>query len=337
MDKPGKPPRGKRTHARAVYFVEPGAVEVRDVELQPKPGEVLVESELIGISHGTEMLIFNGDIPRGLPADSSLDALSGDLEYPLKYGYINVGRREDGERVFAFYPHQNRFYARSEELTVLPEDLEAADAVFLANMETALNIVHDAHPLFGETVLIVGQGVVGLLTAAVLTHTRAVDVLAIEPCEKRREASAALGCLTFDPEQPDLASLIRDRTDGRGVDIAVNVCSSGSGLQLAIDSLAFSGTVLEASWYGSREVTLGLGTSFHRKRLTIRSSQVSTISPGLRGRWDKRRRIDVVMDLLRRIRPSRYITHRMSLEQAQEAFDLLREKPEETLQIVLEP
>ena len=325
------------TAARAVYFVRPGLVEVRREELKPEKGESLIESELIGISHGTEMLFFNGDMPTGLPADEKLGALCSNMNYPVKYGYINVGRKQDGERVFAFCPHQDRFYTNPKELVTLPDDLELDDAVFLANMETAVNIAHDAHPLAGETVLIVGQGVVGLLAAAVLNLSGTANVFVVEPIKKRREAAADLGCKTFDPEQPDLAASIREITGGRGVDIAVNVSSSGSGLQLAIDCLVFGGTVLEASWHGNRDITLCLGRAFHRNRLTIKSTQVSTVPPELSGRWDKKRRIGTVIDFLRRIQPSRYITHRLKLDQAQEAFELLRDRPEETLQVVLEP
>jgi len=322
---------------RAVYFVEPGRVEVREEALSGAPGKRLVESELIGISHGTEMLFFRGDLPQGMAADGSLGTLSGDLAYPIKYGYINVGRDPDGRRVFAFHPHQDRFYAQADELVPLPEDLEAEDAVFLANMETALTVVHDANPRWGESVLVIGQGVVGLLIASILRLSGGVRVMAVEPIPRRREAAAALGCRVFDAGEPGLASRIRAQTGGRGVDVAINVCASGAGLQLAIDCAAFSGVVLEASWYGSRETTLSLGTTFHRGRVTVRSSQVSTIAPELGGRWDKKRRTAAVIELLAAIRPSRYITHRIRLEDAQQAFELLRDHPEEALQIVLEP
>ena len=106
---------------------------------------------------------------------------------------------------------------------------------------------------------------------------------------------------------------------------------------MAIDNLAFEGTVVEASWYGSRQVALDLGRAFHRKRLKVRSSQVSRIDPGLSGRWDKRRRLNGVLDLLCSIRPSRYISHRFPLGRAAQAYELLENHPEESIQIVLEP
>jgi threonine dehydrogenase-like Zn-dependent dehydrogenase len=322
--------------ARALYFTAPGTVEIRKEDCRPVGGQVLVRSRLIGISHGTEMLAFRGQIPQGLEADTTLDSLSGTLKYPLKYGYINTGETESGRRVFAFHPHQDLFFAEPQQLVELPSELDFADAVFLANMETALGIVHDANPRFGECVLLVGQGVVGLLTAEILMRGGTGKVITVEPYAKRRQASEAVGCVALRPGA-QLRQQILDHTDGRGADVAINVSASAEGLQLAIDNLAFEGVVIEASWYGSRQVSLDLGRDFHRKRLMLRSSQVSRIDPALTGRWDKARRLDRVLELLQAIRPSRYITHRFALGRAQEAFELLEKHPQRSIQIVLEP
>jgi threonine dehydrogenase-like Zn-dependent dehydrogenase len=322
--------------ARALYFTAPGTVEIRKEDCRPVGGQVLVRSRLIGISHGTEMLAFRGQMPQGLEADTTLDSLSGTLKYPLKYGYINTGETESGRRVFAFHPHQDLFFAEPQQLVELPSELDFADAVFLANMETALGIVHDANPRFGECVLLVGQGVVGLLTAEILMRGGTGKVITVEPYAKRRQASEAVGCVALRPGA-QLRQQILDHTDGRGADVAINVSASAEGLQLAIDNLAFEGVVIEASWYGSRQVSLDLGRDFHRKRLMLRSSQVSRIDPALTGRWDKARRLDRVLELLQAIRPSRYITHRFALGRAQEAFELLEKHPQRSIQIVLEP
>jgi threonine dehydrogenase-like Zn-dependent dehydrogenase len=282
------------------------------------------------------MLAFRGHLPPGLQADTSLESLAGTLDYPLKYGYINTGETEDGSRVFAFFPHQDLFFADPQQLIELPDQLDFSDAVFLANMETALGIVHDANPRFGECVLLIGQGVVGLLTAEILIRSGAGTVITVEPCAGRRRASEAIGCMALEPGV-ELRQRILRHTEGRGADVTINVSASAQGLQLAIDNTAFEGTVVEASWYGSREVSLDLGSAFHRKRLKLRSSQVSSIDPALSGRWDKARRLERVLQLLLAIRPSRYISHRFPLDRAQEAYELLDHHPERSIQIVLEP
>ncbi|MBN1835180.1 MAG: zinc-binding alcohol dehydrogenase [Spirochaetales bacterium] len=323
--------------AKALYFAAPGRVELREEEVAPGPGEVLVRSSLIGISHGTEMLAFRGELPPGLEADATLASLRGSLEYPLKYGYINVGVTDEGRRVFAFAPHQDLFAVPESELVQLPAGVSFEDAVFLASMETALGVVHDAAVRYGEDALVVGQGVVGLLAAELLVRSGAGRVITVEPHELRRRASARLGCITLSGGEAEAAARIRELTDGRGVDVAVEAGGSSPGFQLALDSLAFEGTLVAASWHGSRPVSLQLGTGFHRGRLRIRSSQVSRLDPCLQGRWSKQRRLDVALGLLEELHPSRYITHQLPLESGQEAFQLLAERPGETIQVVLKP
>lgn len=56
--------------------------------------------------------------------------------------------------------------------------------------------------------------------------------------------------------------------------------------------------MVEASWFGARPVSLPLGEEFHAKRLRIQSSQVGAVATAQRGRWDHRRRLSTVMDLL---------------------------------------
>ncbi len=330
--------------ARALFFIRPGTVELRGEPLVPRPGQVRVRSRLMGISHGTELLAFRGQLPAGLEADPVLDSLPGRLEYPLKYGYSNCGRVEKGglragQRVFAFYPHQDLFDADPAELVALPDEVSDEQAVFLANLETALGIVHDAGSRLGDCALVVGLGVVGLLVSALLLRGGAGLVIGVEPHALRREQAERLGCraLSSGEGEPRLRERIAELTRGRGPDAAVNCSGSEAGLQLAVDTLCFEGTLVEASWYGSRPVTLELGVAFHRRRLRLISSQVSRVASALGPRWDKRRRLALAVQLLPALDPSRWITHRFPLSRAQEAFELLDRHPERVLQVVLEP
>lgn len=319
--------------AQAVIFSAPGQVDIKPVPVDGDEG-IFIRSELMGISSGTEMLFYRGTVPEGIDTDESLAALSGQLSYPIKYGYMNVGTTESGERRFAFYPHQDLFYARASDTVLLPDGMSPRDGVFLASMETAVGIVQDLSPVAGETLLVVGQGTVGLLVAEILSLGELYTVLTSESHPLRRKASRDLGCVCVEPAAVEA---VREATGGRGVDKAVNLSASESGLQLAIDSLAFEGEVLEASWYGSRTTSLSLGSAFHRKRLSIRSSQVSTIGGGLTSRWNKARRLDFAIRMVERIRPSKYITHTYSLEDAAAAFEHLDRSPEDTIQVVLKP
>jgi threonine dehydrogenase-like Zn-dependent dehydrogenase len=77
-----------------------------------------------------------------------------------------------------------------------------------------------------------------------------------------------------------------------------------------------------------------LGGRFHRSRIRLISSQVSSLSPDLTGRWSKARRFSVAWEMLRRVQPARWITHRFALQDAAQAYELLDQHPELAIQVV---
>ncbi len=98
--------------------------------------------------------------------------------------------------------------------------------------------------------------------------------------------------------------------------MAVEVSGSGAALQAAVDAVAAEGTVVVASWYGTKPVTLALGGHFHRGRVRLRSSQVGRLTPELCARWDRARRTETVLGLLPRLRLEELISHRIPFEEA---------------------
>jgi threonine dehydrogenase-like Zn-dependent dehydrogenase len=104
----------------------------------------------------------------------------------------------------------------------------------------------------------------------------------------------------------------------------------------AIAMTAFNGRIVIGSWYGEKRAPIDLGGAFHRLRIKMISSQVSTIAPELTGRWDKARRFNVAWEALGRIQPQKWITHRFPIEKAEMAYQLLDENPNETIQIIFD-
>ena len=330
--------------ARALWFTAPRTAELRPERVPPPgPGEVRVKTIASAISHGTEMLVYRGEVSPDLPLD--LPTLAGSFSFPIKYGYATVGRVLDagagvehlspGDPVFVHHPHQDAFVVPSDLPVRLPDGLDPTLGLFFANVETALNVVHDAPLRLGETALVFGQGVVGLLVTQLLELAGAARVLAVEPVRKRRDLALEVGADgVFEPGE-DLPERIFQKTSGRGADLAVEVSSSGAALQAAIDTVAAEGTVVVASWYGAKPITLSLGGHFHRGRVRIRSSQVGRMNPELGSRWDRARRTEAVLDLLPRLRLEELVSHRVPFEKAPGAYRLLDERPEEVIQVVL--
>jgi len=105
-------------------------------------------------------------------------------------------------------------------------------------------------------------------------------------------------------------------------------------LEQAIGTAGYHGRIVIGSWYGDKTAALQLGGRFHRDRLRLISSQVSTLAPELSGRWTKARRFQVAWEMLAEIKPSRFITHRFPLRRASEAYHLLDQTPEESIQVI---
>ena len=322
-----------------VVFAKPKQIDVASRQLpEPESDQVFVSTRLSAISAGTELMIYRGEAPQGQELDATLPALSGTFGFPLRYGYSAVGEVMSagsevdpsliGRRVFGFQPHASHFVAKPEDLILLPDQIPDERALFIPNLESALNFAHDGAPLVGEEVLIVGQGVVGLLTTALLSEMRLGDLRTVDPIESRRKASIDAGAnRSFSPSEFE--------TSVDSADLSIELSGTASGLALAISGTGFSGRVVLGSWYRDKPLELQLGEAFHRSRIELISSQVSTINPQLSGRWDKPRRMSAALHLLEAIEPEQWITHQFEVSAAAEAYRLLDERHEEALQVVL--
>lgn len=335
---------------RSLYFEEPGRVALREEALPPPgPGQVLVQTRLSGISPGTELLIYRGQAPRQMAADVNLPALQGTLAYPLKYGYSLVGEVVAagspgdetwlGKLVFAFHPHEDYFLAKPEDLWPVPPEIAPEDAVFLANMETAVTLTLDGRPLVGEKVVVFGQGIVGLLLTGLLARFPLARLVTLDPLPQRRLVSETLGAhMALDPGDPEALTRVQQLLAGEGTEAGADLTYEVSGNPAALDQAlmvtGFAGRLVIGSWYGTKTVTLNLGGEFHRQRQVILSSQVSTIAPSLRGRWHKPRLLRTAWEMLKEVQPSRFITQRLPFTQAEAAYRLLDQKPEEAIQVV---
>jgi len=335
--------RAREIAARALWLTGPRRAELREERVPaPGPGEVRVHAVASALSQGTEMLVYRGQVPRDLPLD--LPTLAGSFAFPVKYGYASVGRVMDvgagveglaqGDVVFVHYPHQSRYIAPAAMAVKVPPGLAPELAVFVANVETAVNVLLDTPVKLGESTLVFGQGTVGLLIAQLVKRAGA-RVLVVEPLERRRELARAVGADEVLAPGEDLVGRVKVLTGGRGADVAIEASGSGAALQAAIDAVADDGTAVAVSWYGEKPVTLTLGGHFHRGRVTIRSSQVGHVDPALAPRWDRARRLELALALLPELRLVELISHRIPFAQAPAAYRLVDERPEEATQVVL--
>lgn len=281
--------------SRALWFVGPRAVELRDETVRaPGPRELTVRGLASAISQGTELLLYRGEGPAVF--DPSLGNAAGET-YPRRYGYAWVGevtaagpgaRLGEGTRVFSLAPHGDLHTLAEDAVRPLPEDFAATRAVLAANLETAVTCAWDANVSLGDDVVILGGGVVGTLTAWLLARSGAT-VMLIEPGAKRRAAARAL--------VPSALIEAAAEPDG-GADVVVEATGNPALLDVAIAWARPEARIVLASFYGARRASVDLGDAFHRRRLELRASQVSSIPPRLRERWTPARRWLFVLSLL---------------------------------------
>jgi 2-desacetyl-2-hydroxyethyl bacteriochlorophyllide A dehydrogenase len=328
----------------AVWFPEPRRVEIREEAPLPLgPQGVRVRAVVSGLSAGSELLVYRGEAPTELEPD--LPTIAGGFDFPIKFGYASVGRVVEvggqvelpavNDLVFVHHPHQTEYVVPAAAIVTLPSGLPGETGIFTANLETAVTVVLDAQARLSEAVLVTGQGVLGLLITMLLRRAGARPIITVDLHERRRRASTSVGADHVLAADGDVVGTVLELTSGRGADVAIEASGNPDALQACVDSAAFAGTVVAASWYGTRPVTLALGGSFHRKRLRILSSQVSTLDPIVSGRWDRARRTRLVTELLCELPLSELVTHRFPFREAPAAYDLLDQHPEDCLQVVL--
>ncbi|MFJ5773095.1 zinc-binding alcohol dehydrogenase [Streptomyces sp. NPDC093094] len=279
--------------AHAFWLTSPGDGAIRETDLpRPAEGEVLVRTLYSGISRGTETLVFRGQVPRSQHEAMRAPFQEGDFPGPVKYGYLNVGVVEEGpaslvgRTVFCLYPHQTRYVVPASAVTPVPDSVPAARAVLAGTVETAVNALWDAAPLVGDRIAVIGGGMVGCSVAALLARFPGVRVQLVDTDPARAKTAEALGVGYAAPE---------DALDG--CDLVVHASATEQGLARALELLAPEGTVVELSWYGDRTVSLPLGEAFHSRRLTLRASQVGTVSPARASRTYADR-LALALDLL---------------------------------------
>lgn len=313
--------------ARAFWVAAPGKGELREEILRPpEDGEALVRAVVSGVSRGTEALVFQGRVPPSQREAMRAPFQEGRFPAPVKYGYASVGIVESGppgllgRRVFALYPHQDRYVVPVDALHSIPDDVPDGRAALAANMETAVNALWDARPTAGDRIAVVGAGTVGSLVAGLAARIPGAEVELVDVDPGRSAIAAALGCRFALPEAAS-----------PGADLVIHASGTPEGLASALRLAGFEATVLELSWYGDRPVAAPLGEAFHAQRLVLRASQVGHVPADRRARWSRARRLAFALRLLSDPVFDRLLTSEGSFEDLPATMQRLAEAPDGTL------
>ena len=300
----------------ALWYVADGRVEIRPVDVpQTAPQNVNVTARFSGVSRGTERLVFRGRVPASEHQRMRCPHQDGAFPFPVKYGYALVGviaegpKARIGENVFLLHPHQREMCVPLTDVHTLPAGVPPRRAALAANMETALNVIWDGGIAPGDRVLVVGAGVLGLLIAGLAARIpgTTVTVTDIEP--SRATVASSLGAVFAD-----------SGTTPQDQDVVIHTSGTAEGLRLALTAAGVEARVVEASWYGDKEIAVPLGEAFHSRRLQLISSQVGAVPPVRRARWSTARRMAKALELLRDDRYDALITGEIAFADAPAAL-----------------
>lgn len=308
-------PDGRAASARALFYEAPSSANIRTVEIplltedDEAEAGVQIRTLYSGLSRGTERLVFEGHLPESEWPRMRAPHQSGDFPFPVKYGYAAVGVAEAGppaligRNYFALFPHQSRFVLPVRSLVPLPDGVPPRRAVLAANMETALNAIWDSGVAPGQSIAVIGAGLVGCLIGCLAARLPGTKVTLIDRLPERAGVAERLG-LGF--STPDGAA--------SGAEIIFHTSASEAGLRLALEIAAFEARIVEASWFGDRQISLPLGGNFHSQRLQIISTQVGSVAPAMRARLTHRQRLETALALLDDARLDALITDEVAFE-----------------------
>jgi threonine dehydrogenase-like Zn-dependent dehydrogenase len=316
---------------RVVKLEGKGNIAIEEIEIPSiASNEVLVKVKKSLISRGSEVF--------------ARYVMPGVVD-PERMGYSDAGvvaaAGEDvrdvfvGDRVVAVAPHAE-YVVRvpgtpDARVIPLPDDVSFEEATFIPLLTSSVAWAQTAGIKEGDTVVILGQGLVGSLVMQVSKDYKPGRMIAIDALDLRCEFAGRLGAdVVINCSEVDPVRAARDLTDGKGADIVIECVGGDAGVksfEQAQDMVRAQGTIHLISLYQGGPLPLHSGKIMNRRLL-------AGILISERRSRTAQRAIKHIQD--GRVRVKEMITHRFPLTEAKQAFDLLYEHPEEALGVIFE-
>ena len=315
---------------RSLGFSGPGDASLFEFDEEPVgAGDLQLTTLYSGFSAGTELTFFTGTNPYLTSRwDEDLGVFSAEAPssvYPIRSpGYMEVAQitesRDDrfstGQIVAAAYGHKSHHVADGGRDAVYAiGDLDPLLGIYVAQMgpicangllhaaaERSHGVVGLGDGVAGERVLVVGGGVVGLLTALFARHHGAAEVVVLDASPVRRAAAEALGATSIDDADGEGWRRVKQRwrrgAGDCGADVAFQCRGQASALAAALRSVRAQATVVDLAFYQGGADGLRLGDEFHHNGLVIRCAQIGRVPRGLAEAWDRDRLVAATLEML---------------------------------------
>jgi len=308
---------------------------------RPASGEVLIATDYTVVSAGTERANLVG-----LPNTSG--------EFPYYPGYCGLGRVialgdgvesvTVGDRVLLTFGsgHRSHTVQRAADLTVVRDErVDSLEAAFVAIAAMGLQGVRKLKLELGESVLVIGLGLLGMFATQCARLDGAIPVLVLDFDARRRELALTLGAdHAFAPDEQDLPDKIKELTYGQGPDGIVEVTGVAVALQAALTCVAWEGRISLLGCTRIPDANIDFYQHVHRRGVSLigAHTMVRPQVDSYPGYWTARDDYRTLLAFLAagRLQVRPIISEIVSPEQAPAIYTRLAEDPHPPLGIVFD-
>ncbi len=274
---------------KELVAVAPRQPVLREYEDGPVPADsVRVQVEFGAPKRGTELTAYYG---------------YNNPSFPLRLGNMCVGKIveigddvegfEIGERVTNHGHLKETHTWRADSVLKMPDRMTWKEAVCYDPAHFAMSAIRDGKVRVGERVAVFGLGAIGLMTVQMARIAGADFVAAVDPIERRRKVAEKTGAeLVIDPTASNVGEVLKEATDGLGVDVAVETSAIYEALDDALRSVTFEGTIVYAGRAKACTGGLDLGAVAHVNIPNIIFARANSDPNRDHPRWNFKRIID---------------------------------------------
>ncbi|MCD6291279.1 MAG: zinc-binding dehydrogenase [Anaerolineae bacterium] len=333
---------GRRLVCKAIRQVE---WELYELPEAPGPHEILIKAACSLISAGTEIAVYSGShIGYTLP-NAPFPKLPLTMGYALAGMVHAVGREvagwEVGDRVLAHVPHGDWALCdvRTTLIRRLPNRISMAQGALARLGSISLGGVRQARITLGDTVVVLGLGLIGQLAARLSRLSGGRPVIGVDLIPRRVQIAAASGIHGIDASTVSVRDAVSELTNDRMADVVVEATGNPKAMSIALGLATEGGRVISlGSPRGKAEIDVY--STIHRRGIVLLGAHERLFEHPytLRDPWTRERNLDLVLELLAdgSLESDGLISHRIRPEEIQETYEALINHPAEFLGVLIE-
>jgi len=332
---------------RQIIFPKASTVEVADVP-QPKikTDEILIRTTISSVIASEDIAVYKGKDPR--TSDPSSPYYTGFPHYMCGECVGEVVAVGDSvvdlviaDRV-VFLGTYAEFVSLPAHMAVrIPDNISAEEAISCVYSATSLQCVRRARPEIGDQVVILGQGVVGLMVTQWCRIAGAGEIIVTDKYPMRLEVAKTFGAThALIAGNGDIAKDTSTLTEGQGADIVIIAATVPELLDLGMSIARKKGRIVVLAFFSTPVTMRDMTRDFFLKELDMLSTMgqgpsADFTSPYCRWSWLENIKTGIQYLQAGRITTTPLLTHRLSVEEVAEAMRLLDEEPHRSLKVIL--